>query len=191
MRVSSLQRRARHLDRVDVVDPGDPRVTGRSAEERPEAVPGAPPTVLLVGSGGGHLSQLIALRPWWESWERSWVTFRASDACSQLEGEIVDFAHHPTTRNVGNLLRNFVVAARVLHHRRPDLVVSTGAAVAIPFFILGRLAGVKLVYIEVYDRVSSRTVTGRICRPLASAFLVQWEEQQRMYPGSTVIGRLL
>lgn len=153
--------------------------------------PAEPRRVLLVGSSGGHLAQLIALKPWWEHRERAWVTFRTPDAMSLLAGESVDFAYHPTTRNVPNLLRNFVVAARVLRRRRPELVVSTGAAVAIPFFVFGRLLGIQTVYVEVYDRIASRTVSGRICRPLSSAFFVQWPDQQEMYPGSVVIGALL
>ena len=150
-----------------------------------------PGRVLLVGSSGGHLAQLMALRPWWVTRERAWVTFNTSDAQSLLAEESVDFAYHPTTRNVPNLLRNFVVAARVLRRERPDLVVSTGAAVAVPFFVLARLLGIQAVYVEVYDRLTSRTVSGRICRPLASAFVVQWDEQRALYPGAHVIGGLL
>jgi UDP-N-acetylglucosamine:LPS N-acetylglucosamine transferase len=147
--------------------------------------------VLLVGSSGGHLAQLVTLKPWWEGRDRAWVTFESPHALSLLEGEQVDFAYFPTTRNVPNLVRNFWVAARVLIRRRPDLVVSTGAAVAIPFFVIARILGIKTVYVEVYDRIDSRTVSGRICRPLSSAFLVQWEAQREMYPGSIVIGGLL
>lgn len=148
-------------------------------------------TVLLVGSSGGHLAQLIALRPWWQGRERAWVTFRTPDAISQLHGEQVEWAYYPTTRNVPNLLRNFVVAMRVLRKHRPDLVVSTGAGLAIPFFLLAKVFGIATVYIEVYDRVTSRTVTGRACRPLSTGFCVQWPAQQKLYPGAHVIGRLL
>lgn len=164
---------------------------GQATSHPQEAFPAFPRRVLLVGSSGGHLAQLIALQPWWQDRERAWVTFRTSDAMSQLAGESVDYAYHPTTRNVPNLLRNFIVAARVLRRRRPEIVVSTGAAVAIPFFLIGRLLGIATVYVEVYDRITSRTVSGRICRPLSSAFFVQWPEQQEMYPGSVVIGALL
>lgn len=158
-------------------------------EQVPEAL--GPRRVLLVGSSGGHLAQLMVLRGWWEERERSWVTFQTPDAVSQLHSEEVDFAHHPTTRNFANLARNFVVAARVLNRRRPDLIVSTGAAVAIPFFVLARLFGIRAVYLEVYDRISSRTVSGRLCHPLSSAFFVQWDQQRKLYPGSQNIGKLL
>ena len=147
--------------------------------------------VLLVGSSGGHLAQLLALRPWWGSWTRSWVTFDTVDARSQLDGERVVWAHHPTTRNLPNLLRNTVLAVRVLWRERPDVVVSTGAGVALPFFVFARALGVRTVYIEVYDRIDSATLTGRLCHPFSDLMLVQWPEQQHLYPGAVVVGPLL
>ncbi len=144
-----------------------------------------------MASSGGHLAQLMALKPWWETRERSWATFRTQDVVSQLAEESVDFVHHPTTRHVGNLIRNTIVAWRVIRRRRPDLIVSTGAGAAIPFFVFGRLLGINTAYIEVYDRITSRTVTGRICHPLASRFFVQWEAQRGLYGRAEVIGPLL
>lgn len=146
--------------------------------------------VLLVCSSGGHLSQLRQLRDWWEHHARTWVTFATPDAVSLLDGEDVVWAHHPTTRNVPNLLRNFVVAWRTVRRVRPDIVVSNGAAVAFPFFVIARLHRVRTVYVEVYDRIDSPTLTGRLCQPLSDLFLLQWEEQRRLYKKGVVIGRL-
>jgi UDP-N-acetylglucosamine:LPS N-acetylglucosamine transferase len=79
----------------------------------------------------------------------------------------------------------------VLRRQRPDVVLSTGAAVAFPFFVLARLLRIPTVYIEVYDRIDTPTLTGRLCRPFTSLFLVQWEEQRVLYPGAVVVGTLL
>lgn len=154
-------------------------------------LPGGPAHVLLVASSGGHLAQLLALRPWWECRDRTWVTFDTPDASSQLEGERVVNAHFPTTRNAINLIRNSALALRVIPRVKPDMVVSTGAAVAVPFFLVARAIGIPTVYIEVFDRLETRTVTGRLCRPVSSLFLVQWEKQREMYPGSQVLGTLM
>ncbi|HET8615443.1 MAG TPA: PssD/Cps14F family polysaccharide biosynthesis glycosyltransferase [Actinomycetales bacterium] len=147
--------------------------------------------VLLVGSSGGHLTQLWALRDWWEQHDRHWVTFDTPDATSLLADESSTWAYHPTTRHVLNLVRNAVLAWRVLRRERPEVVVSTGAGVALPFFVLGRLFGAVTVYVEVFDRIDSATLTGRLCRPFASAMCVQWDEQQSLYRDSVVIGPLL
>ena len=144
--------------------------------------------VLFVSSAGGHLSQLLQLRSWWSTHERLWVTFDLPDARSKLRGEEIVPAHHPTTRNVVNLARNARLARRVIADFAPDVVVSTGAAVAVPFFAAARVRGIPTVYLEVYDRIDSRTLTGRLCEPLTTRFLVQWPEQARLYESATLIG---
>ncbi|MCR1783699.1 UDP-N-acetylglucosamine--LPS N-acetylglucosamine transferase [Nocardioides carbamazepini] len=146
--------------------------------------------VLLVSSSGGHLAQLMCLRPWWEKHDRHWVTFDTADAVAKLAGEDVTWAHHPTTRNLVNLARNSVQARTVLGRYAPDLVVSTGAAVAVPYFWLRHRRHTSAIYLEVYDRVETRTLTGRLCRPATDLFLVQWPEQQRLYRSSVLVGEL-
>ena len=135
--------------------------------------------------------QLHQLKGWWERCDRRWVTFETPDAVSVLEGETVAWAYHPTTRNVPNLVRNLQLAWRLLRGWRTDVVVSTGAAVAFPFFLVARLMGAKTVYLEVCDRIDSATLTGRLCEPISDLFLLQWEEQRKLYPRGQVIGRVL
>lgn len=144
--------------------------------------------VLCVGSSGGHLAQLLQLRPWWERCERRWVTSPGDDVQARLADEVVVRAHHPTTRHVGNALRNVGLASRVLRDFRPDVVISTGAGVAWPFFVVARLMGIATVYLEVYDRIDLPTLTGRLCYPLSDLFLLQWEEQRRHYPRGILVG---
>jgi hypothetical protein len=146
---------------------------------------------MLVASSGGHLLQLHRLKPWWQRVDRIWVTFDKPDSRSLLVDEDVRWAYHPTTRSAVNLVRNLGLAWRLLRRYRPDVIVSTGAGVAFPFFLLARLLGIKTVYVEVYDRIDVPTLTGRLCYPLASRFLLQWEAQKRFYPRGEVIGRLL
>ena len=153
--------------------------------------PGTEPVVLLVCSSGGHLTQLYNLKGWWEQFDHLWVTFEKPDASSLLAGERVIWAHHPTTRNLGNLIRNLGLAWRTIGRLRPDVVVSTGAGVAFPFFLAAKLRGSRTVYVEVFDRIDSSTMTGRLCYPISDRFLLQWEEQRAMYPKGVVVGPLL
>jgi beta-1,4-N-acetylglucosaminyltransferase len=151
----------------------------------------SPRKLVLVCSSGGHLLQLHQLRPWWQHHERVWVTFPTADAVSLLRGEEAVWAHHPTTRNARNALRNLFLAWRLLRRFRPDVVVSTGAGVAFPFFVASRMLRISTVYIEVYDRIDVPTLTGRLCERLSTLFLLQWSEQKRFYPRGQVIGPLL
>jgi UDP-N-acetylglucosamine:LPS N-acetylglucosamine transferase len=119
------------------------------------------------------------------------VTFDSPDATSLLADEDVVWAFHPTTRNIPNLLRNLWLAWKHLRKNKPDIVVSTGAGVALPFFVLARLMRIPTAYIEVYDRIDSATLTGRLCRPFTTLMCVQWEEQRDLYRKTHVIGELL
>ncbi|MGH9276174.1 MAG: PssD/Cps14F family polysaccharide biosynthesis glycosyltransferase [Acidimicrobiales bacterium] len=147
--------------------------------------------MVLVGSSGGHLAQLLRLRPWWERHERLWITFPTQDSKSLLVGEAVLWAHHPTTRNVPNAVRNLGLAWKTLRRYRPHIVVSSGAGVAFPFFLAARLLGARTVYIEVYDRIDLPTMTGKLCYPLSDVFMLQWPQQRRFYRRGELVGPLL
>ena len=147
-------------------------------------------TVCLVGSSGGHLTHLYMLKPFWENKKRFWVTFDKEDARSLLNGEKVYPCYYPTNRNIKNLIRNTVVAWKVLHKEKPDLIISSGAAVSVPFFYLGKLFGSKLIYIEVFDRIDKPTLSGRLVYPIVDKFIVQWEEQKEVYKKAINLGSI-
>jgi UDP-N-acetylglucosamine:LPS N-acetylglucosamine transferase len=147
--------------------------------------------VLIVCSSGGHLAQAWALRPWWSRYERAWVTLPTEDARSRLRGERVVEAHYPTVRNLPNLARNFGLARRVLREFRPDIIVSTGAAIALPFFSQARLVGARTAYLEPVDRIQSPSLSARLVYPFTDLFLVQWEELVDWFPGARVVGIVL
>ena len=146
--------------------------------------------ICLVGSSGGHLTHLYMLKPFWENKKRFWVTFDKEDARSLLEGERVYPCYYPTNRNLKNLLKNTVVAWKVLRKEKPDLLISSGAAVAVPFFYLAKLMGKKLIYVEVYDRIDKPTLTGRLVYPIVDCFIVQWEEQKQVYKKAVNLGSI-
>lgn len=147
--------------------------------------------VLLVSSAGGHLAQLCRLAGWYSRHDVRWSTFDLPDARSMLGDADVVWAHHPTTRNIPNLLRNVRLAFREIRRHRPDVVVSSGAGIAVPFFWVAKLFGISTIYVEVIDRFDTRTLTARLVSPVTDLFVVQDEQQLELFPGSHLIGRLL
>jgi UDP-N-acetylglucosamine:LPS N-acetylglucosamine transferase len=122
---------------------------------------------------------MLSLEPGWRDLDTVWVTLPAADVDHLLAGRRTIFAHGPTNRSLRNLVRNLALAVRAIRRERPDVILSTGAALAVPFFIVGKLAGVRLVYVESLTRTSSLSLSGRIVYPLANAFFVQWPEAAR------------
>lgn len=146
--------------------------------------------ICLVGSSGGHLTHLYMLKPFWQNKERIWVTFDKEDARSMLKGETVHSCYYPTNRNIYNLIRNTILAWKILRKEKPELIISSGAAVAVPFFYLGKLFGAKLIYIEVFDRIDRATLTGKLVYPITDKFIVQWEEMKEVYPKAINLGSI-
>lgn len=144
----------------------------------------------LVGSSGGHLTHLYMLKPFWTTKERFWVTFDKEDARSLLKDEKVYPCYFPTNRNIKNLIRNTFLAIKILRKEKPDVIISSGAAVAVPFFYLGKLFGTKNVYIEVFDRIDKPTLTGKLVYPVTDRFIVQWEEMKKVYPKAINLGSI-
>lgn len=147
--------------------------------------------ICIPTSSGGHLTHMRMLMPVFEkARDCFWVTFDKEDSNSQLKGERVYHCYFPTNRNIPNLIRNTVLAIRVMRRERPDLVVSSGAGVAVPFFLIGKLMGARTIYIEVFDRVDKSTLTGRLVRWFTDLFVVQWPEMLEVYPGSVNLGSI-
>ena len=146
--------------------------------------------VILVSSAGGHLLQLWALRAAWEDASRAWVvaSFEQSDVRSLLAGERVYFPHTPTARNVKNLIRNAVLAFRLLRRCRPKVIVSTGAAVAVPFAWVGRLLGIRVVWVESLARTTKPSLSCRLVAPIADRVYVQWPTLTTVVPKGRFVG---
>lgn len=143
--------------------------------------------ILLVCSSGGHFKALQQLRPFWQEHERTWVTFRTTTTESMLQDEQVSWAFSPTNRNLPNLLRNLGLAVRVIQAYRPDLIITTGAGVAVPFLILGKLRGSQTVFIESVTRVSSLSLSAKLVLPFLSVLYVHWAQLQRQYPQAELV----
>ncbi|BCJ97356.1 PssD/Cps14F family polysaccharide biosynthesis glycosyltransferase [Anaerocolumna chitinilytica] len=144
----------------------------------------------LVGSSGGHLTHLYMLKPFWKDKERFWVTFDKEDARSLLQGEEMYPCYYPSNRSIKALIINTVRALKVILKERPNLIISSGAAPAIPFFYIGKLFGAKLIYIEVFDRIDKPTMTGKLVYPIVDMFIVEWEEMKKVYPKAVNLGSI-
>jgi UDP-N-acetylglucosamine transferase subunit ALG13 len=145
---------------------------------------------LLVASSGGHFRLMKTLSRYWETFpERLWVTFENATTRTELGGERVVWAHHPTNRNVPNLLRNKLLAYRTIRRYRPDLILSTGAGVAVPFLLVGKLMGCRTVFVESITRVDDLSLSARLLRSAGAigTLVVQHRELGEKYPEAVVV----
>jgi hypothetical protein len=147
--------------------------------------------VLLVSSAGGHLLQMHLLRPAWGDLSRAWVTHDAEDARSLLDGELVFYAYGPTTRNLFNLLRNLLVAFRLLRRFHPRAIVTAGAGIAVPFAWLAPFFRTRVVYVESITRIDTPSLSCRLIGPVADRLYVQWPDLTGALPKARYVGSVV
>jgi len=137
----------------------------------------------LITSKGGHLFQLIQLKLLWEKYDRFWVTDKEVDVDFFLKKEKVYYGFFPDSRNIINAFKNFFLALKILKVERPNFLLSSGAGIAIPFFIAGKIFfKTRLIFIEPYDFVAYPSLTGKILYHFVDLFLVQHRCQKKWYP---------
>lgn len=146
----------------------------------------------IVTSKGGHLFQILRLKKIWKKSDRFWVTFSGEDSEFFLRNEKVCYAYYPESRNLINVLRNLMLAFSVLRKERPNALLSCGAGVAVPFFIIGKFFfKTKLIFIEPYDFISRPSLTGKILYNLVDLFLVQHKRQKKWFRKAKYWGSIL
>ncbi len=143
--------------------------------------------ILLVCSSGGHFKALQQLVDFWQCHPHLWVTFRTATTEAALAQEQVLWAHSPTNRNLPNLMRNLWLAFQVIRTERPDLILSTGAGVAVPFLLLGKLFRCKTVFIESVTRIQTLSLSARLVRPFLDILYVHWPQLQLRYPRAELV----
>lgn len=149
----------------------------------------APERILLVTSPGGHLQQMLALRPAWQDLQYRWVTLRGADTAHLLADEDVVLGYGPGFRSISDFVGNLRLAWSTIRDFKPDVMLSTGGSVTVAFFIIGRLNGVRLVYVESFTRVERLALSGRLVLPLTDVFFVQWPTACRN--GATFAGSVV
>lgn len=145
----------------------------------------------LVCSCGGHVLQLHSLNKLWAEHQRFWVTFPAEDSKYLLRDETIHWAHFPTNRNIKNLIKNLFLAWRLLRKERPDVIITTGAGVAVPFIYIGAMLGIRTIFVESLTRTEGVSLSAKLVYPVVKHLLVQWPELAEKYKKARFEGQVL
>jgi beta-1,4-N-acetylglucosaminyltransferase len=129
--------------------------------------------ICIACSAGGHLIEAMELIPAFGQYKRFFVTFERKQVKYLLKNEKVYFVVDPK-RNLGKLVQNFTQAMRILQKENPDIVISTGAAAAVPICYAAKILGKKIIFIETIAAVHKPSLSGKFVYPIADLFIVQW-----------------
>ena len=150
--------------------------------------------VCFIASSGGHLEEISRLVEIEEKYDNFLVTEKGK--FEELHfGKKVIYVYQINRKEIlfpfkfiGLILKAF----KILLKEKPTVLISTGALATVPFCIVGKLLGKRIVYIESFARVDTPSLTGKIIYKLklANLFVVQWEDMLKYFPEAIVGGRI-
>jgi radical SAM superfamily enzyme YgiQ (UPF0313 family) len=144
--------------------------------------------ICLTCSHGGHLTEMLLLAEAFAGHDTFYFTYDADTTRRLPNAHLVP----NMARNPVEFLKNLGRVWRLFREKRPGLVVSTGAEIAIPVVLVAKLMRIPTVYVECGAQATHPSVTGRLMYWLADQFLVQWPELLRVYgPRASFRGSLI
>lgn len=146
--------------------------------------------LVFAASSGGHLEQLLMLKPLMEKYDSVLVTEKTEYGAGNLNLK----TYYLTQINrkeilfIPKFLLNSCKAFMILVRERPKVMITTGVLAVVPLALLVKLFGGKLIYLESFAKVTSKTLSGKLLYKFADQFYVQWEEMLKLYPNAIYKG---
>lgn len=141
--------------------------------------------ICLAASVGGHLQELLQLRPVYEKFPHFYILNKKIPLPECMEGRTYFITH--SERDYKTAL-NLWEAWRILNKQRPTHFISTGAGLAVPIALAGKLFGTQSLFIESFCAIYKPTVTGRLMYRIADQFGYQWPYLAESFPNAKFTG---
>lgn len=150
--------------------------------------------VLFISSTGGHLKELLQLKPMFDKYDSYIVTEKTKSTLNlkQEYGKKLGYLIFGTKDHMitypFKLLANCFISLFYFIKFRPKYIITTGAHTAGPICCIGKIFRSKIIYIETMANLSSKTITGKLLYPISDLFIVQWESMLELYPKAVYAG---
>ena len=151
--------------------------------------------VMFISSTGGHLTELLQLGSIIKNYDYSLITEKTKyNNKLKRKYKNINFLLYGTKDHKltypFKLLINCFISLFLYFKYQPDYIITTGAHTAGPMCSIGRIFGSKVIYIESFANIKTKTITGTLFYKfhIANLFIVQWRPMLKLYPKATYGG---
>lgn len=144
--------------------------------------------IIFISSTGGHLTELRQLEDLFQKNDSYLVTEKTKNNKSLIKKyqNRIKFLCYGTKHNmliypficIYNILKSMILYFKI----HPDYIITTGAHTCVPMCYIGKIFGSKIIYIETFANIHTKTLTGKLIYPISDVFIVQWKEMLDLYP---------
>lgn len=150
--------------------------------------------VLFISSTGGHLAEMLQLEKMFSKYDYHIITenTKSNLALRNKFPNRINYLTYGTKSHMLSYIYKFpfnCLKSLFLYFKiKPKYIVTTGAHTAVPMCYIGKLFGSKIIYIETFANIHTKTLSGRLVYPIANMFIVQWESMLKLYPKAKLGG---
>ena len=154
-------------------------------------------TVLFISSTGGHLEELMQLKPMFDKYDYHIITERTKSN-KNLKNKYPHRVNYLVYGSYTTVVKSITYPFKLIYNTiksliiyiiiKPEYIISTGAHTSGPMCLIGHILGSKIIYIETFANSKTKSRTGSIVYKFADLFIVQWESMLELYPNAVYGG---
>lgn len=148
--------------------------------------------VMFISSVGGHLTQMLELNKIFDDYDYVLITEKTDVTLDLKDKYKMDFLMYGTRKYIFHYLLvcfvNFFKTIYLFIKYRPKVIVTTGTHTTVMMCYLGWIMRRKIIFIESFAKRESTTLSGKMVYPIATTFIVQWEDMLKFYPKAKYFG---
>ena len=152
--------------------------------------------VLFISSTGGHLNELMQLKPLFKKYDYHIITEKdkVTENLKEEYGEKITYLPYGTRAKIFSYIFKYsflcLKSIYLYFKLKPKYIVTTGTHTVVPICYLGKLFGSKIIFIETFANINKKTLSGKMIYPISDLFIVQWEEMLKLYPKAVLGGSI-
>ncbi len=144
--------------------------------------------VMFISSMGGHLTEMMQLKGIFKNYDYMIVTEKHKST-SWLKARYKSKIDYLIAANRKHMLKyifaipyNALKSFKIFLNFKPDVIVTTGAHTCVLMCYIAKLFKKKVIFIESFANIETKTLTGKLVYPIADIFIVQWKSMLKLYP---------
>lgn len=142
--------------------------------------------VLFISSTGGHLNELLQLQRTMKKYD-SYIITEKTKSTIYLKNKFKNIYYlvYGTKSHFSYIYKFPFNSLKSLYYFlkiRPSVVVTTGAHTGVVMCYIAKIFRKKVIYIETFANIHTKTMSGRLVYPIADMFIVQWKSMLKLYP---------
>lgn len=142
--------------------------------------------VLFISSTGGHFNELLQLEELFSKYDYHIITEKTKYAVGLKDKykNKINYLIYGTNKFLYPFILFFNCFKSLYYYIKikPKVIITTGTHTAGPMCCIGKIFGSKIIYIETFANINTKTKAGRLIYLFSDMFIVQWENMLKLYP---------